>query len=621
MAFSDAFLDELRARVPVSEVVGRRVRLTRKGRELWGLCPFHNEKTPSFKVNDDRQRYHCFGCGQDGTAIDFVIATEGLTFREAVERMAGDAGMALPQETPEEREAQSRRKTLYEAVAAAAVWFETQLLERAGEAARDYLKRRGLDREAAKQFRLGFAPDSRRALRGALSAKGYDDALMLEAGLLIKPEDGGEPYDFFRGRVIFPIADRQGRIVAFGARALGDGEPKYLNSRETPIFPKSRTLYGLAVAREAARHGEAIVVAEGYMDVIALARAGFEGAVAPLGTALTSDHLAEIWRLVPEPIICLDGDAAGQKAALRSAERALPMLGAGKSLRFATLPEKHDPDSLLKAEGKAAMQAVLDRARPLAEILWEAGLAGKTLDTPERRAALVKHFRDLTSQIEDPTVNAFYRQMFKDRLGELFHGGRRTGRPAQGGQRSGFGRPGQRRGGFANASWAPETKPRSGLANPEQSRERAIVLGILHHPSLLENVEEEFADYPIENKELSELRQAILAARHEQISLDFQGLKSHLEGSGLAELLSRNQISPADPPYVRPEASDEDALAGFREAVRLHHDHAVLRRESETELAALGGDISEAEWDRLQARRKAELAAEERAREEEAQRE
>lgn len=430
MAFSDAFLDELRARVPVSDVVGKRVRLTRKGRELWGLCPFHNEKTPSFKVNDDRQRYHCFGCGQDGTAIDFVMATEGLTFREAVERLAGDAGIALPQETPEEREAQSRRKTLYEAVAAAATWFETQLYDRAGDAARDYLKRRGLDREAAKQFRLGFAPDSRRALRSALKTQGFEDALMLEAGLLVKPEDGGEPYDFFRGRVIFPIADRQGRVVAFGARALGDAEPKYLNSRETPIFPKSRTLYGLALAREAARHGDAVIVAEGYMDVIALVRAGFEGAVAPLGTALTSDHLVELWRHAPEPIICLDGDAAGQRAALRSAERALPLLGAGKSLRFTTLPEKHDPDSLIRAEGKTAMQALLDQARPLAEILWDAGLAGKSFDTPERQAALVKHFRDLTATIEDATVNAFYRRFFKDRLDALFPPARHAQRRA-----------------------------------------------------------------------------------------------------------------------------------------------------------------------------------------------
>lgn len=615
MAFSDAFLDELRARVPVSDVVGRRVRLTRKGRELWGLCPFHNEKTPSFKVNDDRQRYHCFGCGQDGTAIDFVMATEGLTFREAVERLAGDAGMALPQETPEEREAQSRRKTLYEVVAAASLWFEAQLYDRGGEAARDYLKRRGLDREACKQFRLGFAPESRRALRSALKAQGFGDALMIEAGLLVKPEDGSEPYDFFRGRVIFPIADRQGRVVAFGARAMGDAEPKYLNSRETPIFPKSRTLYGLALAREAARHGEAVIVAEGYMDVIALVRAGFEGAVAPLGTALTGDHLLELWRHAPEPIICLDGDAAGQRAALRSAERALPLLRPGQSLRFATLPEKHDPDSLIQAEGKPAMLALLDQARPLAEILWEAGLVGKTFDTPERQAALVKHFRDLTASIEDATVNAFYRRLFKERLEDLFP--KRAG-PFRGPRGGLANRRGQ---GGRQTSWGPELKPRSALANPDLARERALVLCVFHHPALLLTIEEEFADFPLKNKDLNDLRQALLGALHDQIPLDFQGLKRHLEGSGLAELLSRNQISPADPPYVSPETSDEMALAGFREAVRLHHDQAVLRNESKAAVAAIGADMSDAEWDRLQARRQAELAAEERAKEDEAQRE
>ena len=613
MAFSDAFLDELRARCPVSEVVGRKVRLTRKGRELWGLCPFHNEKSPSFKVNDDRQRYHCFGCGQDGTAIDFVMATEGLGFREAVERLAGEAGLALPQETPEEREAQSRRKTLYEAVAAAAAWFELQLAERQGEAARAYLAGRGLDRASIKRFRLGFAPDSRRALRGALAAQGFDDALLIEAGLLIKPEDGGEPYDFFRGRAIFPIADRQGRIVAFGARALGDGEPKYLNSRETPIFPKSRTLYNLALAREAARHDAPVIVAEGYLDVIALVRAGFEGAVAPLGTALTTDHLGELWRHAAEPIICLDGDAAGQRAALRSAERALALLAPGKSLRFATLPERHDPDSLIRADGPAAMQALLDKARPLADVLWDAGLAGKTYDTPERRAALVKHFRDLTASIADPTVNAFYRHLFKERLGKLLYGGAppigRTG---------GFGPKGAKgRGG----SWAPEAKPRSGLENPEKMRERAVVLCVLHHPSLLEVVEEEFVTFHIGNSDLEAIRKALLGAWLEQIPLDFQSLKRHLEGSGHAELLSRNQISPADPPYVRPEASDEDALVGFREAVRLHHDQAVLKSERERDVTAWGDNSAEAEWYRLQARIQDRLAAEERAKEDEAQRE
>src|SRR5712692_5570068 len=317
MAFPPGFLDELRSRVPLGDLVGRRVRLTRRGREQAGLCPFHNEKTPSFYVVEDKGFFHCFGCGAHGDAIGFVMRADNLDFIEAVERLAGEAGIAVPQQTPQDRERAQRQKTLLEALAAAADFYEAQLWSHSGMRAREYLTARGLDEETIRRFRLGWASDDRQALRRALAGD-FPEALLHEAGLLRTPEDGGNPYDYFRGRVMFPIGDRAGRVIAFGARTLGDDQPKYLNSPDTPVFEKGRVLYAWAAARAyLGRKAEAasVIVVEGYMDVIALHRAGFGSAVAPLGTALTELQLHELWRLSPEPVLCFDGDNAGQSAA------------------------------------------------------------------------------------------------------------------------------------------------------------------------------------------------------------------------------------------------------------------------------------------------------------------
>ncbi|MGA3306707.1 MAG: DNA primase, partial [Stellaceae bacterium] len=386
MAFPPRFLDELRERVSLAEIVGRRVKLTRRGREYIGLCPFHNEKTPSFSVVEDKGFYHCFGCGAHGDVIGFAMQTESLTFPEAVEQLARKAGLQVPQSTPEERQRAERAQTLQGAVEAACGFFEAQLREPGGARAREYLAKRGLDESAWKRFRLGYAPDSREALKRALGGK-FPEALLLEAGLIRKPEDGGEAFDYFRGRVIFPIGDRRGAIIAFGGRVLDDTQPKYLNSPDTPLFAKGRVLYGLASARAAAARDPSAIVAEGYMDVIALRRAGFHTAVAPLGTALTENQIEELWKLAAEPILCFDGDQAGQRAASRALERALPLLKPGFSLRFATLPVGEDPDTLIARQGAEAMRAVLDRARPLAEVLWTIETA-HPLKTPEQRAAL-----------------------------------------------------------------------------------------------------------------------------------------------------------------------------------------------------------------------------------------
>src|SRR5437588_7477334 len=374
MAFPPGFLDELRARVPLGSLVGRRVKLIRRGRELGGLCPFHHEKTPSFYVVEDKGFFHCFGCGAHGDAIGYLMRAENLDFIEAIERLAAEAGLAVPRQRPQSRERAQRQKTLLEALAAAAKFYEARLWSPAGTRAREYLAARGLDEETIRRFGLGWASDDRQALRRALSSE-FPEALLIEGGLLRRPEGGGEPYDYFRGRVLFPIGDRAGRVIAFGGRTMGDDQPKYLNAPDTPLFEKGRVLYAWAAARTNLARSEtgeapAVIVTEGYMDVIALHRAGFGTAVAPLGTALTEAQLEELWKLAPEPVLCFDGDAAGERAALRAAERALPLLRPGQSLRFAALPAGEDPDTLILRYGAEAMRSTLDAARPLGEIVW-----------------------------------------------------------------------------------------------------------------------------------------------------------------------------------------------------------------------------------------------------------
>ena len=395
MAFPPQFLDELRHRVGVADVVGRRVKLTKRGREHLGLCPFHKEKTPSFTVNDEKGFYHCFGCGEHGSAIDFVMKVENVSFPEAVERLAHDAGMTVPQDTPEERERSKQQQTLFDVMEKATAYFERILRMPEGRAALDYLHERGLDEATIKKFRIGFALESRGAVKTALTREGIDESLMIAAGLIIKPEDASrQPYDRFRKRVIFPILDARGRVIAFGGRILGDGEPKYLNSPDTPLFHKSRVLYGLSHAAPAARQSETLIVTEGYMDVIALSRAGITAAVAPLGTALTEDQLGLLWRITREPVLCFDGDNAGARAAARAAERALPLLKPGLGLRFVALPAGEDPDSLIKTQGVEAFKRHLDAAEPLSDMLWWMVTKGKPTKTPEEKSLFQKQLED-----------------------------------------------------------------------------------------------------------------------------------------------------------------------------------------------------------------------------------
>jgi len=407
MSLPHGFLDELRTRVSLAQVVGRKVvwdarkSNAAKG-DLWAPCPFHQEKTASFHVDDRKGFYYCFGCHAKGDALSFLRETENLSFMEAVEVLAREAGMTMPARDPQAAEKADRGRELSEVLEAAARHYRRQLASNAGSAAREYLERRRLDPATQERFGLGFAPDDRRGLIRAMADQGIGADRLAEAGMAILPDDGGEPYDRFRGRVMFPIRDGRGRMISFGGRALSpNAQAKYLNGSDTILFNKGHTLFNLALAREAAAKGATVIMAEGYMDVIALSQAGFAGAVAPLGTAVTAEQLQLLWRLAPEPVVMLDGDKAGLKAALRVIDLALPLLEAGRALRFATLPEGLDPDDLIRERGGASMAAVIAAAEPMVNLLWRRETEGKVFDSPERRAMLDKALRASIRNIPD----------------------------------------------------------------------------------------------------------------------------------------------------------------------------------------------------------------------------
>ena len=462
MSITPAFLDELRARVPVSRIIGRKVtwdlrRSNQAKGDWWAPCPFHGEKTASFHVDDQKGFYYCFGCHAKGDVLTFLRESDGLDFIDAVKVLAAEAGLPMPERDPGETRRADRRSVLAEAMEAATRHYRMQLSTGQGTAARDYLARRGLDAAGIEKFELGFAPDLRQGLFTALREKGTPVDVMDEAGLVIVPDDGGAPYDRFRGRIIFPIRDARGRVIAFGGRAMDpNARAKYLNSPETALFDKGRNLYNTGPARSAVAKGAPLIVAEGYMDVIALSLAGFEGAVAPLGTAITEDQLRLMWRISPEPVIMLDGDAAGQRAALRLIDLALPMTGPGQALRFVTLPSGQDPDDLIRAHGAGALQKLLEGARPLVDLLWQREVEGREFDSPERRASLDAALRKAIALIPDEATRNHYIAALKERRFELFGGRRGAGRLT----------PGQRDG-----------RTRRGAPEPARAQTRATPLG------------------------------------------------------------------------------------------------------------------------------------------------
>jgi len=604
MAFPPQFLDEVRARVRLSDIVSRTVKLTRRGREFTGLCPFHNEKTPSFTVSDDKNFYHCFGCGSHGDVIGFVMEQDGLTFPEAVERMAVEAGLEVPVSTPQEREREKRRAELADVMEVVCAFYERMLWSTDGKAALDYLRGRGLTDETIKRYRLGFAPAGN-LLKSAIISDEIPEPMLREGGLVRKPDDGRASYDFFRDRVLFPIADARGRVIAFGGRNMGDGEPKYLNSPDTPLFDKGRTLYGIEHARKAAYDRGRAIVAEGYMDVIALAQAGFAESVAPLGTALTESHVAQLWKLTDEPVLCFDGDKAGQRAAGRAAERVLPLLEPGKSLRFVSLPSGEDPDSLVSTRGPAAFEAMIEKATPLDTMIWSMETSGRVIDTPERIAGLEKRLEDRTLSIADRKVQFQYQARFREKLRDMVNarragsGGRGQGRGFAGGRQGGrgFGRDG----GWNQGETPGIPGPRTGPNILKKRREQVLLATVINHPGLLDVFAEDLAMINVSDPMLDKLREEILKVHALAEELDSSSLKNHLATTGNNEIL-HSVLGPevyVHAAFAREDAPEGDVRSGFLETLSRQLQPA-RRAQLEEARQFFVEDPTDENWERLE---------------------
>jgi DNA primase len=628
MRFSPQFLDELRARLPVSEVVGRRVKLKKAGREWRGLSPFNQEKTPSFFANDQKMAWFDFSSGKNGNIFDFVMLTEGLSFPEAVERLATQAGMPLPQVSREDEARDLRRKSLIDIVELAAKFFEATLASRLGAKARGYLADRGLDPAMQLKFRLGYASTERFALKEHLGKEGVSTEDMVEAGLLVAADDIPVPYDRFRDRVMFPISDVRGRVIAFGGRALEKDVPaKYLNSPETPLFHKGGTLYNIANARAAAHKGAPLVAVEGYVDVIAMVSAGYEATVAPLGTALTADQIALLWRMADEPTLCFDGDRAGRSAAYRAVDLALPLLKPGKGLKFASLPEGNDPDDLVRSGGRAAVEEVIGAARPLAQVLWMRETEAGNLDTPERRAAFEARIGEVTASIGDETVRKYYRREFGDRLRALFEGdargrGQPKGRIANSEWRIGKGANAARRGANNRSSptryspfairalgGGPYVVASAQLASSSVHRgqriplrEALILQTVINHPWLLHDHLEELAGVEFRHSGAAKIKGELVDIFAHGGAADAEGMLAELGRRGLAEVADRIQksITTSSVWGAKPDAAPDDVLMTWKQLVALHRQWHSLIKELRDAEQALGQESTEANYSWLQ---------------------
>lgn len=647
MSFSPAFLDELRSRVPLSALAGKKLRLVKAGREYKACCPFHDEKTPSFYLNDSKQFYHCFGCGVHGDIISLSMRLDNLSFPEAIEKLAALAGLPVPQDTPQDKTRYDTEKRLHTLMERAANWFAEQLFTPRGREGMLYLKNRGLSAEAMRRFNLGYAPQESQALIKALAAEKFTTDEMMQVGLIKKSEDRNEYFSFFRNRVMFPVGDRRGRPVAFGGRVMGDGEPKYLNSPDNTLFHKGKLLYGLSRARMAVAEGQPLLVVEGYMDVIALINNGFSGAVAPLGTAMTEDQMRLLWQLLPplehreigrdySPILCFDGDNAGQKAAARAIDRALPLLTAAQTFRVAFLPEGEDPDSLLRQSNRQAMQSVLDRSQNLNEILWNMTAAGRRLETPEDKASFFTALRAKTDKITDETLRKLYKDLFAEKIAGIFHTSQTQPRPTgytnyeSYGHFSAYGPPTAYANGQAmpkSAAYGKSIRGKSAGGNSRQFpppmlnrktplaaknlRERIFFALILNHPTLFNEFGEDFANLKLQDPRLEPLRQEIIAFLLENINepLDAAALFRHLNNGEdtankrpqLAQILSEQTYMRAK--GARPEQPVETARQEWRLSWQSHL-REILQPELQEAERDYARDPSEANKSRVTALRR-----------------
>lgn len=560
VAVPPEFIEDLRQRVPLSDIVGKRVKLVRKGRRHSGLCPFHSEKTPSFSVVDDQGFYHCFGCGAHGDAISFLRETDGLEFMEAVERLAGLAGLDVPKGEPEDPNRVRQRRAALDILEETTLFFQAALLREDGRAAARYLSGRGLGEAAQATYRLGYSP--RGGLRTALAARGFSDDDMLAAGVIRKSDRDGSLYDYFRDRIMFPIEDRQGRVIAFGARALGDAQPKYLNSGEGPTFSKKNVLYGWVQAREGLRRKLQLVVAEGYMDVIAIQQSGVATAVAPLGTALTEEQIAHLWKLHDEPVLCFDGDTAGQRAQIRALERVLPVLQPGRSARFAVLPSNQDPDDLLRAEGADGFLKVLGTAQSLIDCLWVNSAAQHDLRQPEQRAEFWQSVRGQVRTIGHNQVRSAFADEIEARIAAM----RAAGRGGMAGN-SRWGENFKGGTGFAGMHRPRVRRPSAGAIH----RHRAIVALILAHPALVPELFEKLLEIDSADQGLEALKKAAIDAVIRDPDLDAGALRHHLQGLNLMEsmVVLEGEEMKARMPFDPALLSSEEAGRHLAELMQL----------------------------------------------------
>jgi DNA primase len=623
MRFPPSLLDEIRTRLPVSQVVARKVALKRAGREMKGLSPFKQERTPSFFVNDHKGSWFDFSSGQNGDIFKFVMLTEGLSFPEAVERLAEEAGLPVPKTGPREVEREDERTRLHALLEASQRFFEAQLAASGGWEARRYLDRRGLGADTVARFRLGYAPNARSALKEHLAGAGYSAADMAASGMLVAGDDIPVSYDRFRHRITFPITDLKGRIIAFGGRALdADAPAKYLNSPETPLFHKGAVLYNAHGARGAAHDKGCIIVVEGYMDVIALAQAGFAHTVAPLGTALTEDQVRLLWRMVPEPILCFDGDAAGRRAAFRAVETVLPHLKPGFSVQFAFLPDGLDPDDLVRQHGAAAFQAILDsKTSPLFDVLIEREeRQGEPAVTPEQRASLEARLQTLVARIGDKSVRDQYERELRQTLwrkndklvkGLVGSNGRRDARFA-GKRRDNtqldwrIGARATERSRLGTRATPAITAPMrsnelAGRSLPLPAREALLVQTLLNHPWLLEAHCEEVAELTLTAPPLARLRDALLELLARNITLERGELRSQLTNLGLDKVvaMAERAITHKSDKFAEPEAEAADVEVGWRHAVALHEAQVGLKRALAVAEREWQAAPTEEAWDRI----------------------
>jgi len=598
MNFTPEFLDEIRRRISIVDVVGRTVRLKERARgDFWGLSPFTNEKSPSFHVMEDKGFYKCFSTQNSGDVFTFLIEVEGMSFPEAVEKLAAEAGLEIPRDSPEEREKHQKRKGMTEVNELACAFYEKMLRMPEGRGALEYLKNRGLNDQMIRHWRLGFAPDGRGALKAALSREDVPEEMMVEAGLLRVPESGS-PYDWFRGRVMFPIQDRRGQVIAFGGRILGDGEPKYLNSPETPVFQKRYSLYGLHHASGPARKAGKMIVCEGYMDVIGLARAGIDNAVAPLGTALTDEQLRDLWKIVREPVLCFDGDTAGQRAANRTAERALPVMKAGQALRFAVLPKGEDPDSLVQSQGRQAFDDLVTQALPLSEVIWREVSGGRMPQSPEDRADVQQKLDNRARDISDPT----FRKHFADFFSRKLWGERGAQQPAYSSGNSFKPKKGFKSGKLEGAVIADARSEITGIPSADTLRERILLATLINYPEVFDEIEESLGMVEFSAPDLDKLRQQVLNTLAAYESLDTAGLCDHLSEVGFAPmlkaLLSKNVYMHAR--FARPDGDVKEALTGWVDTYQ-----QLTAKANETEIkqveVALGEETTDMTFGRMKA--------------------